>query len=70
MKNTKIIFRVLENLLGTGVFFFAFFFLDKEFTIDTIIDNQKNPMLYICILFSFIASYITGKLIGKFIKNP
>ena len=61
-KNNKIIIKIFENIFGTLIFFYAFFFIDKEFSLSTILDNLNNPVLYICLLFSLLASYLTGKV--------
>ena len=69
-KNNKIIIKIFENIFGSLIFFYAFFFIDKEFSLSTILDNLNNPVLYICLLFSLLASYLTGKFINKYIKSP
>lgn len=57
-------------IIGTLLFFYAFYFSDKDFKIKTIIDNIKDPMLYLCLLFSFLSSLFLHWVIGGLKKSP
>jgi hypothetical protein len=70
IENNKTIIKIFENIFGTLIFFCAFFFIDKEFSFATIIANLKNPTLYICLFFSFLASLFISKMINRKIKSP
>ncbi len=52
-------------VFGTVVFFIAFYFNNKNFEMATITENLNSPRLYLCLLFSFIASLLLNFSIGK-----
>jgi len=60
-KNTK----TLLTLFGTLLFFCAFFFSDKEFSITTILNNKGNITMYLCIVISFLTSFWISFYTGK-----
>ncbi|WOC40132.1 hypothetical protein [Polaribacter sp. HL-MS24] len=62
-------FRILTITLGTLIMFYGLYFSDKPATIKTIIENKKNPMMYLCILFSFAGSLFINYIIGGFNKE-
>ncbi|SNZ01285.1 hypothetical protein SAMN06265377_3122 [Flagellimonas pacifica] len=62
-------FRILTIVLGTLVMFYSFYFTNKPATIETIIDNKKNPMMYLCILFALGTSLLIHYIISRFNKK-
>ena len=61
--------RVLVIILGTILYFLAFYFSDKKMSFTTLIENKTDPMLYICLIFSLLSSLFTNYFIGGFNKK-
>ena len=61
--------RMFTIILGTLIMFYGFYFSDKSFTVETFIENGKNPMMYLCILFAFATSILIHYVIGDFNKE-
>ena len=61
--------RILVILLGTLIMFHAYYFYDRPFTLETLIQDKGKPKMYICFLFSFGISIFISYLIGYFKKE-
>ncbi len=75
-KNFKIFFkkyfykiRIIIILLGTFIMFHAYYFSDKPATLETIIQNKGDKMMYLCIFFSFGISLLMSYSVGLFNKG-
>lgn len=62
--------RFLFVLFSTIGFFYAFYFVDKEFSLKTILENIADKRMYFALLFSFLISLWPNFLIGKKSKSP
>lgn len=70
IRENKKTIRIIYFVLGTFIMFYAYFFTNRKFAIVTIIENKNNPLLYLCILFSFISVILIYYVIGGFKKSP
>ena len=64
-KKNKIFFEVIDTIFGTLILFYALYFSDKSASIKTLKDNIDNPMLYLCLIISFLGSLWISKSIIK-----
>jgi hypothetical protein len=67
MKKTLI--KISLFTFGTLIMFYALFFNNKVTSWTTIEENSKNPMMYLCLVLSFIHYYILDKIIKKTSKR-
>ncbi|MBP0902584.1 hypothetical protein ACFSKN_06155 [Mariniflexile gromovii] len=49
--------RVILITIGTLIMFYAFFFSDRPASFNTIKENIDNPMMYVCLLISFLGAW-------------
>lgn len=49
--------------------FHAFYFSDKQASIETIYQDKNEPMMYLCMCFSFGISILIHYIIGFFNKD-
>ena len=49
--------------------FYSLYFSNKPTNIETLIENKNNPMMYLCLLFSFGSSLLIYFMIGGFNKK-
>jgi hypothetical protein len=61
--------RAFNIMLGALIIFYGAYFSDKEFTIETIIQDRKNIKMYLCILIAFGTSFLINYVIGGFKKK-
>lgn len=61
--------RIISVLIGTLIMFYGFYFSNKSFTLETLQNEITKPIMYICILFSFISSLLIHYIIGDFNKK-
>ena len=52
-----IFLRISSLAVGTLIMFCAFFFADRPSSFNTIKENIDNPMMYVCLLISFLGTY-------------
>lgn len=56
-------FNIFSIILGTFIMFYALYFSDKPFSLETFKENLDNFMMYLCLLFSFLGSFIINKIV-------
>lgn len=61
--------RALIIILGTFIMFYFFYFSDKEFSLEIIIQNKNDIKMYVCILIAFGTSFFINFIIGGFNKE-
>jgi Na+/melibiose symporter-like transporter len=69
LKNNKITMHIVYFTLGTIIMFHAYFFVDKELSLNTLIEHKNDFMMYLCIIFSFLTVLAIYYVIGGFKKN-
>ena len=57
------IFQIVDTILGTAIMFYALYFSNKPASLITIKNDIYNPMLYICLVISFLGSWWISKII-------
>jgi len=61
-----LVYKIIYIILGTLIMFYALYFSDKEASLKTIAYNINNPMMYVCLILSFIgAVFITKFILNK-----
>lgn len=63
IKKHYLLFNIFIIVLGTFIMFYALYFSDKPFSLKTFKENIDNIMMYLCLLFSFLGSFIINKSI-------
>lgn len=61
--------RFFVIMLGTVIMFHAYYFYDRPFTLETLIQDKAKPKMYLCLLFSFGVSFCISYSIGLFNKE-
>ena len=57
--------RVLIISISTIVLFIALYFADRPLRFETIRVNLDNPMIYVCLLISFLTSFFLERSVVK-----
>lgn len=61
--------RFFVILLGTLIMFHAYYFYDRPFSVETLINDIGKIRIYLCLLFSFGISLLISYVIGFFNKE-
>ena len=59
------VIKSLTILVGIAIMFYAMFFSDKPPSFETIKNHIDDPMMYLCLMLSSIASFIIGLPLNK-----
>jgi len=70
IKNNIFLIRIVFTTIGTLMFFYVFFFYDKEFSFETIEKNKSNIKMYLCMIISLAGAIWIGFYTGKIKKSP
>ncbi|GFD81315.1 hypothetical protein KUL118_41770 [Tenacibaculum sp. KUL118] len=69
MKKMKNIRKSLDIIAGTIIIFCSIYFVDKELSINVILEDLKKPRFYFLILSSFFVSILIRYIVLKSIKK-
>lgn len=57
--------KIIPVTIFTLVMFYAYFFSDKTFSWNVIVNNRYNPKMYICLLIAFLVALAMNMVITK-----
>lgn len=69
-KNNLFLIRLIFSIIGALIFFYAFFFYDKEFSLETIKKHKNDTKMHICIIISLLGGIWISFYTGKIKKSP